>query len=148
MLPITQLHPAIVHFPIVLALTVLAIDLWSLRRNQPLGAVADSLAVGAGLFAGLAAILGDAAAEAAVSGGVADTVIETHESLGMLTAAGLILFGLIRGWSLWRGRGYDGGIRTGVIAGQALLVILVLATAYYGGQLVYDHGVNVTLQAG
>ena len=71
------------------------------------------------------------------------TVAETHEGLGTLTAIAFAVWGLARAFVWWRnwqaGRGAEGAMALVEIAGA----ILVIVVAYYGGQLVYDLGVNV-----
>jgi uncharacterized membrane protein len=69
-------------------------------------------------------------------------VAETHEGLGGVTALAFFIWGIVR-LGLWvRNRGI------GLIAVAVPLIelagsVLVTVTAYYGGILVYDLGVNV-----
>ncbi len=149
-----QLHPIAVHFPIVLLLLLATYDLWLMVRGRGLqpadGSVGPSMVLA--VLAGIAALvtfgLGDLAADIVMEGGVPDSLIETHEGLGTTTAilagvwAVFRLFLWHRKWSL------DGGIRAAVVAAEVGLGCLVIVTAYFGGNLVYEHGVAVLAQAG
>jgi Predicted membrane protein len=109
---------------------------------------ATAIAVATGGFALLAAVLGDTALDIAVSRGVSPSLFETHEGLGSLAA---ILFGVwavIRAFFWWKKIPLEGGRKALVVLVDILLVLLIVLVAYYGGQLVYEHGVNVMPKAG
>ncbi len=91
----------------------------------------------------LAAILGDTAAEIAAGKGVTEAVTGTHEALGSTAAVLLAALALLRAFTWWRGIHLDGGRRSAVILAEAAIAVVVLVTALYGGNLVYEHGVNV-----
>jgi len=152
-IPIEQFHPIIVHFPIVFFLSLAALDTIALFGNMPIdgrGGVANlsaGLAVLAGLAAGVAYMFGDAAVDVAMAGGITEARVETHELLGTATAVALALWALARAYIWWRRLPIDNGKRWGVVLVELAFSILVIATAYYGGQLVYDFGVNVALLA-
>jgi uncharacterized membrane protein len=139
----------LVHFPIVFFLSLAILDAIATLRGVPvtgrggIGNVSTGLAVLAGLFAIATYIFGDMALEFAEAGGFHNDVAEIHEHLGMATAAALAVWAIIRVVAWWRNANLRGG-------GAALLTLVelagaatVLATAYYGGQLVYNLGVNV-----
>jgi uncharacterized membrane protein len=149
MTSIAHIHPMLVHFPIVFFLTLAFVDTIATLRGVPvtgrggIGNVSTGLALAAGLFAIVTYIFGDMALEFAESGGFHSDVAEIHEHLGMATAAAFAVWAIIRVVAWWRNAHVRGG-------GAALLTLIelagagvVLATAYYGGQLVYDLGVNV-----
>jgi len=151
---VEQFHPMILHFPIVLITVLAAVDLAALWLKIPLGgrdtyaSVATAIAVATGGFALLAAVLGDTALDIAVSRGVSPSLFETHEGLGSLAA---ILFGVwavIRAFFWWKKIPLEGGRKALVVLVDILLVLLIVLVAYYGGQLVYEHGVNVMPKAG
>jgi len=139
----------LVHFPIVLLLLVVLIDLIALSRKGDLAATGCLATTGfyALLLAALAAIaaatFGDIALDKAVELGFDKAPLEEHEELGLTTL--WILLGLA-GWQLlarWRHmqlRGMTGWIFFAVaLAASGVL----LTTAWLGGELVYTLGVNV-----
>ncbi len=153
MLPIEQLHPIVVHFPIVFFLTLAALDIFALIRNAALdgrGAIAN-LSAGLAVLAGLAAVvaysLGDEALEVAVASGVPEASLETHELLGTTSAIMLAVWGLARAYIWWRQLPLGKARAGGIVLVELAISLLVILTAYYGGQLVYELGVNVTLPA-
>ncbi len=154
MIPLEQLHPIVVHFPIVFFLSLVALDAFALFRNKAIdgrGGVANlsaGLAVLAGLAAAAAYSFGDAALEIAVANGVAEAQLETHQILGTTTAIALVLWGLARGFAWWRRLPISKGRARGLVLVELGFAILIIVTAFYGGQLVYDLGVNVAPPAG
>ncbi|MCF6322146.1 MAG: DUF2231 domain-containing protein [Rhizobiaceae bacterium] len=153
MLSLEQIHPLLIHFPIVFFLSLFVLDLYAAIRNIPLagrGGVANlsaGLAFLAGTGATIAAIFGDIALDIAKEGGVAEAVTETHETLGGITASAFAVWGLIRAY-LWYRQSVLGKRGTGAIVFvELILAALIIVTAYYGGQLVYEFGVNVNIPA-
>ncbi len=154
MVALQHIHPMLVHFPIVFFLTLAGFDLVAYWRGTSItgrsiaGSIAAGLAVLAGLSAIATMIFGSIALETAVAGGVSETLTETHEGLGTLTAIAFAVWALARAFVWWRnlrlGRGAEGVAVLVEVAGA----ILVIVVAYYGGQLVYEFGVNVAHAAG
>jgi uncharacterized membrane protein len=149
MISIALIHPMLVHFPIVFLITAVALDIIVLaakkdlagRNGLPLIAL-SALLLGT-LSAGVAAIFGDIAFDQAASLGFPPDPIETHETLALITIAVFSLYCLLRLLVLWRGRSLRGGIALiSALPGMAGVVVLII-TAYYGGELVYHFGVNV-----
>ena len=144
-----QFHPMILHFPIVLIVVLATIDLIAVARGLPLGgrdtyaSMAAAFAVAAGLSAVLTAMLGDAALDIAQTRGFSPDLFETHEGLGWTTAIVFGLWGAIRAALWWKRTALEGGRKTAVAAVDVALVLLVVTAAYFGGQLVYEHGVNI-----
>ncbi len=154
MIPIEQFHSIAVHFPIVFFLSLAALDTFALVRSISIdarGAIANlsaGIAVLAGLAAGAAYTFGDAALDIAEAGGVPEIRTETHEYLGTATAIALGLWALARAYIWWQQIPLSKTRVTGVVLVELALSALIIITAYYGGQLVYDFGVNVTVSAG
>jgi uncharacterized membrane protein len=154
LLPIEQLHPVAVHFPIVLMLSLAVLDIVAVARGVRLdgrGAYANlstGIAAALGLFALLAFSLGDAALDIAVSRNVDPAILETHQDLGTFAAFALAIWGALRAFAWWRGIDISGNRRYLVLAVEIALVVLILTVAYFGGQLVYEFGVNVAPAAG
>jgi uncharacterized membrane protein len=153
MIPIQQFHPILVHFPIVFILSLAAFDVIAVLRGAEVtgrsiaGRISVAIAILAGLSAAAAWIFGGVALDFAEAGGFSSGVAEIHESLGTVTAIAFVLWALLRAFAWWRdwqpGRGVQAVVALVEVAGA----LLVIATAYYGGQLVYDLGVNVTRAA-
>ena len=143
MLP-NPLHPAVVHFPIVLAflLPLFAIGaLVAIRKGaRPLRAWSLPLAVGAALtLSSWVAVETGEDQDERVERVVAEQPLETHEDRAemFLTLSGVLL--------LVSATGLAGGIvgRAGRITATAGAVALVVAAAqvgHSGGELVYRHG--------
>lgn len=154
MLAVQHIHPILVHFPIVFFITLAAVDLVANLRGRittgrgALGNLSLGLALAAGVFAVGAYFMGDAALEFAESGGFHSDIAEIHEALGETTAAAFAIWALIRLGLWWRDLRLTGTGGLVVSLVQVAGAALVVTTAYYGGQLVYDLGVNVAHTAG
>ncbi len=153
MIALQHIHPMLVHFPIVLVFILAAFDLaatvrgYSVTGRNSVGNVSTGLAIMAAASAIAAYVFGDVALSIAEGKGFSSEVAEIHEGLGMSVAAVLSVWAVIRG-ALWL---YDARIR-GIAAAVFPLAAagasgLVATTAYYGGQLVFDLGVNVARAA-
>ncbi|NVJ91539.1 MAG: DUF2231 domain-containing protein [Methylocystaceae bacterium] len=149
MLPIQHIHPIIVHFPIVFVLTLAALDLIAITRGSlstgrtAYGNVSAGLAVSAAVFALIAFQFGDIALEFAEDRGFHSDIAETHEMLGMVLATVLTLWGALRALLWWRNIKLSGPVLALVPVVELACAGIVLATAFYGGQLIYTLGVNV-----
>jgi uncharacterized membrane protein len=149
MLSLAHIHPVLVHFPIVFFLTLAVIDIAASLRGRSvtgrtaLGNLSTGLAAAAGLFAVAAFFFGDAALEIAEDGGFHSDIAEIHEGLGTFTAFAFLAWALIRGFLWWRDIRIENGFKSAIAMLEVAGAILVVATAYYGGELVYDLGVNV-----
>ncbi|TJV07475.1 MAG: hypothetical protein E5Y12_00610 [Mesorhizobium sp.] len=148
MIPVQHIHPMLVHFPIVLIYTLVVIDLVALARGNTVtkrsgaGTISTFIALVAGAFAIGTWFYGGLALDHAEAAGFSSDIAEIHESLGGITAFAFLIWGLVR-LGLWvRNR----ELRLLTIAIPLIEIggaILVTATAYYGGLLVYELGVNV-----
>jgi uncharacterized membrane protein len=143
MLP-DPLHPAIVHFPIVLAFLLpisAVVALWTIRKGaRPLRAWAAPLAIAAALAASswLSVQTGEAQEEK-VERVVAEQPFDAHEESAelFLTASAVVL--VIAGAGMIRGIG--GRIaRVAATAGSIALVGGAAYVGHTGGKLVYEHG--------
>jgi len=150
MIPLQHIHPMVVHFPIVLLITAVLLDVvivarggnLALRQCLPLVSSA-ALSLGA-LTAALAATFGGLAADKAVAAGFPEAVFDTHETLGLTTMWIFLVLAALRLFATWRGLSLSGPRGwTLALAGVAGLGVLIV-TAYFGGDLVYGLGVNVT----
>lgn len=149
MIDLPHVHPMLVHFPIVLFLLGSGIELIALLRGRDLAAheclpnVALSAMTLAALAAIVTALFGDAALEHAAALGFPIAPMEQHEELGWTTMSFFLAYGALYLLAWWRrfplagGRGWVWFLLS--LAG----VVLVIVTAYFGGELVYRIGVNV-----
>lgn len=138
------LHPAVVHFPLVLAvlLPIFALGaLWAIRRGLPPVRVwAIPLALSAALTgsAWLALETGEAE-EDRVEAVVGERVLHEHEEAGerFFLLAGLVLgvgaFGLLRG-------SVGSAGRLLATAGSLAVLLAAVDVGSAGGELVYRHG--------
>ncbi len=153
MIPLEQFHPIVIHFPIVFFLSLAVLDTYSMVRNIPIGGrggvanLSAGLAVLAGLAAWVAYSFGDAALTIAVDRGAPAARLATHQFLGTTTAAVLVLWGLARAILWWRRVPITKGRAWVVVLGEIAIALLIITTAYYGGQLVYEFGINVAVPA-
>ncbi|TPL43255.1 DUF2231 domain-containing protein [Mesorhizobium sp. B2-4-6] len=149
---IQHVHPILVHFPIVLIYTLVIIDLAALAgRNavtmrSGVGTISTFVAVAAGLFAIATWLFGGMALDYAEAAGFSSEIAEIHESLGTVSAFTFLTWGAIR-LALWIRNRDLGTLALAIPAIEIAGAALVTVTGYYGGQLVYDLGVNVTKTA-
>lgn len=133
-------HPLVVHFPIALLVTALALETVGLilRREACRRAAWWNLVLGA-LGAAAAALTGRAAAAAAKHSFEIHEVMTQHERLGYL------VLGLAGAAVSWRFATRASSRRRDPWIGWALMVVLVgalAAGAHLGGRLVYEYGVG------
>jgi uncharacterized membrane protein len=152
MIEIQHIHPILVHFPIVLIFTLVAIDLLALAssnavtRRSGVGTISTFVALAAGAFAIGTWFFGGLALDHAEAAGFSSNIAETHESLGAITAFAFLIWGVVR-LALWVRNRELGPVAIAVPVVEVAGAMLVTATAYYGGLLVYDLGVNVAKTA-
>lgn len=138
------LHPAVVHFPIALAMTALLFEV--LGRGRRLRRLADGgpvLLLLAAVGAVAAVLTGKAAHDAAVVPAGARALLESHEQLGQRAMWVLIALAVVRLVLAARGW-YDGWRAWGFVALLAAAAGLVGYNGHLGGRLVFDHGVGTT----
>jgi len=136
------LHPLIVHFPFaLLTLSVLAqwAGLW--RRNPGLstfawwtqvwGTIGLALAVGTGLLAKSTVKIPEAAL----------ALISTHEQLAFLSASA---FAILFFWRIPSSPGLPKGYELLFLVVFTVAVGVMLAGAWFGGEMVYRFGVGVS----
>ena len=149
MISISLIHPMLVHFPIVFLTVAVAMDIicLSIKKNladrEGLPLISFSALLLGTLSAGIAAIFGDIAFDRAVSLGFSAGPIETHETLALITIAVFSLYCLLRILAFWRRYSLSGLVGWLSALPGMLGVVLLITTAYYGGELVYHFGVNV-----
>lgn len=150
MLPIEHIHPMIVHFPIVFGLSLAAFDLIARLRGNPIGGrgtmanISVSLALLAGISAMIAATFGDMSLGVALAKGGPVAALDFHDMLGSTTSTVLAVWAALRAAGWWFRVPLDGLRGAAVVAVELAFCALILATAFYGGQLVYEYGVAIS----
>jgi uncharacterized membrane protein len=139
----------LVHFPIVFFISLTVFDLIAVARGSDVGGrsrtgtISAALAALAGFSALAAFAFGGIALDVAEQTGFHSAVAEAHESLGSITAIAFAIWALIRSFAWWRDLRPAGSLAVALPVIEVAGTILLLVTAYYGGQLVFDLGVNV-----
>jgi uncharacterized membrane protein len=151
MLP-DPLHPAVVHFPIVLLLlgAPLAVVAVFLRRWHLPVLAAVVLTMGAA-GAVVATVTGEQDSEVAGElAGTAEKVLEEHEEWGERARNFGVIAAVLAVISAAISRMPVAGRALGAIAAMAALAAAasVAQAGHYGGQVVYQHGIGVGAAAG
>ena len=140
-----DLHPAIVHVPLGLAVVLPLVVLVLVNHTRwgwPRSAFGIAVALQAVLFVGaLLALRTGESAEERVEQRVPDVAIETHEhwATAFTWTAGSVLGLLLAGWWLPAGRTRF-AVRAAAVAGSFAVLGLGVVAGYKGGELVYTHG--------
>lgn len=142
----SPLHPAVVHFPIVLGLlgAVVAVAAAFTRRWQ-LPAIAAVL-LGLGALGSIVAVqTGERDGETAGEGPGVEAVLDQHEEWAERTQAAFVAVALVAAAGLFTTRWPRIARGLGIVTGFGALVVAwcVVQTGHYGGQLVYRHGAGV-----
>jgi uncharacterized membrane protein len=139
----------LVHFPIVLVFALAAVDViatfrgYSVTGRTTAGNISTTLVIITAIFACATYFFGGMALDVAESTGFHSDVAEIHEGLGEMVALATSIYAVLRAFLWFR----DFRIQSAAaflfpvvaLAGVALVSL----TAFYGGQLVYELGVNV-----
>lgn len=132
------LHPAIVHFPIALLIASVVLDALGVGFRRASLTQAGFYTLIAGSLGATAAVL--TGPEHAAKDAAALTILHRHE----LFAALMVLCCLILvGMRLGNVNGLYGTGAAGYLALGGVLIVCIVLTGYFGGQMVYDHGVGV-----
>lgn len=141
---IDHLHPMLVHFPIALLVAAFVFDLAGLVTRRPSFSSAALYTSVMGAVGAIAAyVSGNQAEEGAERLAGIEAVLERHEDLGKLLVAVALAVLAVRVVVHWRGWKERFGAQALVTALSLVVVFVVGATGFYGGQLVYDHGAGV-----
>jgi uncharacterized membrane protein len=134
---LSEIHPALVHFPIALLPTAIAADAVGVAtRNRELLAVGKWAIAGAAVSAGVAGVFGFIAQEEVSASGKAERVLQTHRTLNIMALGVVTTMALVRATKRRPGIGY-------VLAGLGAIATVGFS-AYLGGKLVYAHGAGVS----
>ena len=135
-----SVHPLVVHFPIALILSALAIDLFALAMKRPgwHRIALWNLSLGV-LGAGGAVLTGLQAEDVAKHSFEIWKVMELHKRLGITT---LIVGALLVAWRLIRRDRLNPTERMVCLIAMLGLAATLATGAYLGGRLVYEFGVG------
>lgn len=153
MIQLQHIHPMLVHFPIVLIILLAATEVVAVALGRDVtgrtsvGSLATGMIVVAALAAVAAFYFGDYALSFAEAGGFESDVAEVHESLGKLVAVLTSVWALVRVVLWWRNIKVKRPLEFVFPLVSIVGAGLVVWTAYYGGLLVFDLGVNVARAA-
>jgi len=140
-----NLHPLIIHFPIVLVVCAVVTDLVHLLIARPtwLGSAVTGLYSAGALAAATAYATGLQAESTVLTPGMAYPLIENHQDWALATTAVFVGVAAVR---LLAGRtrlARSRSLRVGLFVVGLLGAVLVEQTAERGARLVYEQGVGV-----
>jgi uncharacterized membrane protein len=135
------IHSLIVHFPIALLFTSVFFDLLGIiTENKNFRQTAFWLLI-LGLIGGIvAAGFGAWSEEAVEAAGVPESAVDRHETLAVIT---LIVFGILLIFRWWIRNRWSVRDRVSYVCVAMLGLLLLGATGFYGGELVYRYGAGV-----
>jgi uncharacterized membrane protein len=136
-------HPMLVHFPIALLVMSVVFDaagqIWKRESFQESGFCLHLI----GLIGGAAAaFVGHLAEEAAEEAGIAESLIERHETLA-LTTLGIFFFLFV--WRLLLRNKFTGQMIRVYFFVATIGLGTLAATGHFGGNLVFEHGAGVQI---
>jgi uncharacterized membrane protein len=136
-------HPLIVHFPIALLIASVVLDALGVGfRRASLTQAGFYTLIGGSLGATAAVLTGP---EHAAKDAASLTILHRHELFAALMVfCCLILVGM----RLGNVNGLYGTGAAGYLALGVVLIVCIVLTGYFGGQMVYDRGVGVTALQG
>jgi uncharacterized membrane protein len=137
----TRLHAALNDLPAALLLVAAIFELLALTMRKESFRVVSFWTLMVGAIGGVAAVLTGLKAEGNIEHGDAvHRVMETHEILAFIT---LGIFAVLAIWRIWRERRMGATERALVLAFTLGGTGVLIATAVYGGRLVFDHAAGI-----
>src|SRR5690349_8842205 len=136
-----RLHAALNDLPAALLLLAVLFELASVILRRASLRVAGYWTLVTGAVGGVLAVLSGLQAEEHIAHGEAvHRVMETHEELALIT---LGIFAVVALWRIVRESRMGGTERGAVLALSVVGTGVLLATASYGGKLVFDHAAGI-----
>lgn len=136
-----RLHAALNDLPAALLIGAVFFDLLAAATRREGFRIASFWTLMLGVVGAGAAVLSGLQAEDHIAHGEAvHRVMETHEELALIT---LGVFAVLAVWRIVRERRMGGTERTIVLAASLGGVGVLIATAVFGGRLVFDHAAGI-----
>lgn len=136
-----RLHAALNDLPAALLLVAVLFDLAAAILNRPPLRTVGFWALVTGAVGGVLAVISGLQAEEHIAHGEAvHRVMETHEELALIT---LGMFAVLALWRIVRDRRMGSTERMAALVASLGGVGLLLATAVYGGKLVFEHAAGI-----
>ena len=136
-----RLHAALNDLPAALLLLAVLFELASVTLRRPALRVAGFWTLVTGAVGGVLAVLSGLQAEEHIAHGEAvHQIMETHEKLAFVT---LGIFAVVALWRIVRESRMGGAERGAVLALSLVGTGVLLATASYGGRLVFEHAAGI-----
>jgi uncharacterized membrane protein len=136
-----RLHAALNDLPAALLLVAALFELLALATRKESFRQVSFWTLIVGAIGGVAAVLSGLQAEAKIAHGDAvHRVMKTHELLGFIT---LGIFGVLAVWRIWRESRMGATERALALALSLGGAGVLIATAAYGGRLVFDHAAGI-----
>lgn len=136
-----RLHAALNDLPTALLLTAVLFDLLALGTKRPGLRQVSFWTLVVGAVGGAAAVISGLQAEEHIEHGEAvHRVMETHEKLALIT---LGVFGVLALWRIVRERRMGTAERSVALIFSIAGLGVLLATANYGGNLVFEHAAAI-----
>ncbi len=137
-------HPLVVHFPIALLMASAFFEVIAYWKKREGFEKAAKWNLALGVLTGIAAVVSGLLAEEGVPQfPVIHETLERHETLAFVT---LGLFAILFLWRFFKDGKFFARWRTFYIALAVIGILILGATAYYGGELVYKFGVGMPPQ--
>lgn len=136
-----RLHAALNDLPVGLLLVAVLFDLLAVVTKRPSFRQMGLWIMFVGAIGGALAVLSGLQAEEHISHGDAvHRVMETHETLGLIT---LGVFGVLTLWRIFRERRMGARERTLSLVVSLAGVGFLVATGVYGGKLIFEHAAGI-----
>jgi uncharacterized membrane protein len=140
----TRLHAALNDLPAALLLVAALFELLALATRKESFRQVSFWTLILGAVGGVAAVLSGLQAEENIAHGSAvHEVMETHEMLAFIT---LGIFGVLAVWRIWREKRMGTAERAVALALSLGGAGVLIATANYGGRLVFDHAAGISTE--
>lgn len=135
-----DLHPLIIHFPIALLIVGVVCDVIGILGQRVFFQKMGYTLFALGAIASIpAALTGDQAAHVAQHIPNITADLDWHDTLGTATALSAVIITLIRTHLTFK-KQFVGPVQYAYLILAIVTAILVSASGYTGGRLVYDHG--------
>ena len=136
-----RLHAALNDLPAALLLAAVIFDLLAAITHRPSFRTVGFWSMISGALGGVVAVISGLVAEEHIDHGEAvHQAMETHETLALIT---LGVFGVLTLWRVFRERRMGGTERGVILVVSVAGLGVLIATAVYGGKLVFDHAAGI-----